>query len=127
MAARWKDWELDYLYNHAGDGAQSIAEKLGRTKAAVEVMASRERISLTRRWRCPRCGRTTYTPLVQWSGWCRRCTISETRDTAALVNRKARLELKREEEGIDELERERGALYVDTNKTRKKLRRFHES
>lgn len=127
MAARWKDWELDYLHDHAGDGADAIAQKLGRSKCAVKIMASRERISLTRRWLCPRCGRTTYAPLVQWSGWCRRCTISETRDTAALANRKARFELKKEEEGIDELERERSALYKDTSTTRKKLRRFHES
>lgn len=124
---RWQEWEFDYLRKHAGDGAEAIAEKLGRSKGAVKIMASRERISLSRHWTCPRCGRKTYQPLVAWSGWCRRCTISETRDTAALVNRKARLELKREEEGIDDLERERCALYVDTNKTRKKLRRFCES
>lgn len=122
MAARWKDWELDYLYNHAGDGAQSIAEKLGRTKGAVEVMASRERISLTRRWRCPRCGRTTYAPLVQWSGWCRRCTIAETTDTAALKNRQIRLAEKKEAESIKELEKERHALYSDTNKRKKRLK-----
>lgn len=127
MGRRWKPWELDYLKNHATDGAEAIAAKLGRTKRAVEVMASNERISLVKAWHCPRCGRMTYFPLTEWTGWCRRCSISESRDTAAIANRRISQELERERRGIKEAERERQALYSDTNKKKRELRRLRES
>lgn len=127
MGSRWKPWELEYLKNHATDGAEAIAAKLGRTKRAVEVMASKERISLFKAWHCPRCGRMTYYPLTEWTGWCRCCSIQESRDKAAISNRRVRFEIEQEKKSIKEAERERQALYSDTNKKKRKLRRLRES
>lgn len=127
MNWRWKDWELEYLNAHAGDGAQAIANRLGRTKRAVEVMASKERISLCKSWICPRCGRKVYTPLTNWSGWCRRCSIQETRDRAAEANRRVRAEIKEERRLEKIAAKERQAIYQDTSRKRLELRRLRES
>lgn len=127
MNRRWKDWELEYLEKHAGEGSQAIADRLGRSKRAVEVMASKERISLGRWWICPKCGRRVYTPLTEWSGWCRRCSIQETRDRAAETNRRVRAELKEERRREKIAAKERQAIYSDTSRKRLELRRFRES
>lgn len=124
---RWKQWETDYLTNHAGDGAEAIARKLGRTKRAVEVMASRTGVSLRRSWHCPRCGRDVYTPLSQWSGWCRRCSVNESKDGAAIKNREVRKQIAQERRSVQQAERERQAIYEDTRRKKNELRKLRES
>lgn len=121
------DWELDYLRVHAGDGAQAIADRLGRTRKAVEIMASKERVSLCKSWYCPNCGRTVYSPLSSWSGWCRRCSIEASKSKAIDKNKRAKAELAAERRLIKEAEKERQAIYTDTNRKLRELRRFRES
>ena len=123
---RWRPHEEDYLREHAGDGAQAIAESLGRTVNSVQVHASRMGISLYRRWHCPKCGHYTYTPLTKWSGWCRKCSIDESADKAAVKNKQIRLEVAEERRRIREAEQRRQAIYSDTDRKKKELRRLRE-
>ena len=60
---RWSAREVDYLIANANDGAQAVADALGRTVASVQMKAHRLGISLHPRWMCPRCARWTYRPL----------------------------------------------------------------
>ena len=124
---RWKDHEEDYLREHAGDGAQAIANALGRTVPSVKTHASRMGVSLYKRWHCPRCGRYTYKPLTKWSGWCRKCSIEESADTAALKNRQIRREVAEEKEAIRREEMRRQALYSDSDRQKRELRKLRES
>ena len=124
---RWKLDEEAYLQAHAGDGAQAIASALGRTVPSVITHASRLGVSLVRRWRCPRCGRDTFSPLVKWSGWCRKCSVDESADRAALKNRQLRKEIAEERRRIKESERRRNAIDVDNSRRRRELRRLRES
>lgn len=121
---RWKQHEEAYLQERAGDGAQAIAEALGRTVASVQTKASRMGVSLYRRYHCPRCGRYTYTPLTKWSGWCRKCSIDASADTAALKNRQIRREVAEERRRIRESEQRRQALYSDTDRQKRELRKM---
>ena len=123
---RWMDHEEAYLQNHAGDGAQAIADALGRTVPSVKTHASRMGISLYKRWHCPNCGHYTYTPLSKWSGWCRKCSIDESADTAALKNKQIRKEVAEERRRIREAEQRRQAIYSDTDRQKKELRRLRE-
>ena len=116
---RWSQREEDYLSNHAGDGAATIAEALGRTVWSVRCKASEMGVSLVVRYHCPRCGRYTYRPLTKWTGWCRSCS-------AAMKNREIRREIAEEEVRIREAERRRQAIYSDTEREKKKLRKFRE-
>lgn len=75
--AVWSTSEVEYLASHAGDGAASVASALNRSVQAVKVQASRYGISLRRRWHCPRCGNTTFTPLSPKTGWCSACAKEE--------------------------------------------------
>lgn len=127
MSRKWKRWELEYLKEHAGDGAKAIAERIGRSQRAVEVMASRERISLCRSWYCPKCGKTVYEPLTSWSGWCRRCSIEASKIRAADKCRRVKAELAAERRLIEKAEKERQAIYSETNRKLKELRRLRES
>ena len=104
------------MHEHAGDGAVAIALKLGRSKQAVEVQASRYGVTLRKSWHCPRCSRRVYKPLSTRTGWCTRCTLNESRDSAAIRNREMRKEVERQENEIKRVERERQALYSDTNR-----------
>ena len=59
--SRWKQSDKAYLRSHCRDGAEAIATALGKSRSAVESMASRMGLSLSRQpWRpgslCPRCG-----------------------------------------------------------------------
>lgn len=121
---RWKRHEEDYLREHAGDGAQAIAEALGRTIPSVKTHASRMGVSLYRRWHCPNCGHYTYRPLSKWSGWCRKCSIEASADTAAEKNRRIRREVAEEKEAIRREERRRQMLYSDTDRQKRKLRKL---
>ncbi|MBR0403795.1 MAG: hypothetical protein IJI68_01025 [Eggerthellaceae bacterium] len=123
---RWTQAEEDYLRSHAGSGAAAIAEALGRTVASVKVHASRMGVSLVVRYHCPRCGRNTYRPLTKWTGWCRSCSIEESAGKAALKNRQIRREIAEEEVRIREAERRRQAIYSDTDREKKKLRKIRE-
>lgn len=122
--ARWRRYEDEYLEKHAGDGAKAIADSLGRTVPSVKSHASRMGISLYRRWHCPKCGRFTYRPLTEWSGWCRRCSIEASADTAAVKNREIRKEVQLEKEAIRKEERRRQMIYSDTNRQKNELRRL---
>lgn len=123
---RWTRYEDAYLENHAGDGAKAIAEHLGRTESSVKTHASRLGISLYRRWHCPNCGKWTYRPLTEWSGWCRRCSIEASADTAAMKNREIRKEVQEEKEAIRKEERRRQMIYSDTNRQKELLRKLRE-
>lgn len=124
---RWRPHEEAYLQEHAGDGAQAIAESLGRTVKSVQVHASRMGVSLYRRWHCPNCGRYTYKPLSRWSGWCRRCSIEASADTAAMKNKRIRQEVAEEKEAIRKEERRRQMIYSDTDRQKRELRRLRET
>ena len=124
--ARWKDEEEAYLQAHAGDGAEALAEALGRSVWSVRCKASELGVSLVTRYHCPRCGKYTYKPLTKWSGWCRACSIQESGDTAAIKNKKIREEIAEEECRIREAERRRQMIYSDTDRGKKKLRRLRE-
>lgn len=123
---RWKPDEERYLSEHASDGAAAIAENLGRTVISVQVKASRMGLTLCKRWLCPRCGHYTYSELVKWSGWCRKCSIDESADTAAMKNRQIRIEIAEERRRIEESRKRRQAIYTDSNKREKELRRLRE-
>lgn len=123
---RWKAHEETYLQEHAGDGAQAIAEALGRSVGSVQVHASRMGVSLFKRWHCPNCGKYTYKPLTKWSGWCRKCSIEASADTAAMKNRRIRQEIDEEMAAIRKEERRRQMLYSDTDRQKKELRKLHE-
>lgn len=119
---RWKAAEEAYLVEHAGDGAQAIADALGRSVSSVQTHASRLGVSLVVRYHCPRCGRYTYKPLSKRSGWCRRCSIEESADKAALKNRQIRKEIAEEKAKIRKSERRRQAIYSDTDREKRILR-----
>lgn len=70
----WTSSEVRYLEEHAGDGAAAIAEALGKSVTAIEVQAHRYGLSLRKRWLCPKCGRETFKPLSNRTGWCVSCT-----------------------------------------------------
>lgn len=64
IKTRWKAADKTYLRKHCREGSEAVALALGKSKAAVEVMASRMGLSLARSpWRpgdpCPRCASGT--------------------------------------------------------------------
>lgn len=124
---RWTPKEEAYLEDHAGDGAEAIADALGRTIPSVKTHASRLGVSLVIRYHCPRCGKYSYRPLGKKSGWCRRCTIEESADTAAIKNRRIRQERAEEEAKIRESERRRQAIYSDSEREKRRLRELRNS
>lgn len=124
---RWSRAEEDYLAEHAGDGAQKVADALGRSVWSVRCKANEMGVSLVVRYHCPRCGRYTYRPLTKWTGWCRSCSVEESADSASMKNRQIRKEIAEEEMRIREAERRRQAIYSDTERKKKKLRKLRES
>lgn len=126
-ALRWSKEEIAYLERHASDGAEAVASRLGRSVHAVEVMASRMGVSLRPSWQCPNCGRTTYRPLDQRTGWCKACTIEASHDVAAAKNREIRAMIREEEQRIQAAKRRRQAVYSENTRAKKKLRRLRES
>lgn len=123
---RWTKWEIEYLEKHSTDGAEKIARKLGRSVRSVQVQACRYGISLQKRYFCPNCGSYSFTPLLAKTGWCRCCSLRNSRDSAAIINRKVHKDLEEERRREQEAERQRQSIYSDTEKTRRKLRRFRE-
>lgn len=103
----WTSKEIAYLEEHACDGAEAIAEELGRSVSSVEVQASRYGLSLRRRWMCPKCGAQTFSPLSKRTGWCRNCTKEKRAEELAEQVRDMEEEVRRE----DKANRERQRLY----------------
>lgn len=125
--SRWRTWEITYLHDHCNDGAEAIAEHLGRTISSVQVMASRLCVSLRPSWYCPRCGHVTYMPLSTRTGWCRGCTVDEQRRHAQDENVRIRALVAAEEARVDKALKARQAVYSDTTRQRAKLCRLRES
>ena len=115
----WTTYRLRYLEEHAGDGAEAIAEALGCSRRAVEVQASRCGISLRKRWRCPKCGMVTFRPLSTVTGWCLNCTKEYRRERIAEEVRELEEEVRRQERE----ERERQRLYSRKHRAKKKLKK----
>lgn len=124
---RWTDREEEYLAKHAADGADSIAEALGRSATSVQSHASRMGVSLCRRYHCPKCGRWSYRPLTKWSGWCRKCSIEHSADTAALKNRQIRKEIAEEKAAIRKEEQRRQMIYSDTDRRKRELKKLRRN
>lgn len=123
----WTSREIAYLEAHAHEGAQAIAEALGKTVSSVQLQAHRYGISLRKRWICPKCGEEVYTPLAKWTGWCRQCTTEESRDKALRKNEEVRRELKWQEARYETAKRDRQRLYEDTRRTREELKKLQKT
>lgn len=126
MAYRWKQWEIDYLYRHAGEGVDAVAKSLGRTPASVRNQASSYGISLRHSHICERCGHVTHSPLNPVNGWCRACSLEASRDKAAKANAQIRAEVEAEEKRLQTITRERQAYYASTHRYKKRLRKLNE-
>jgi len=124
MSRRWTTREVSYLAAHATEGAEAIAAHLGRSVKSVKCCAARYGISLQVRYFCPRCSRYVLAPLSPKSGWCRTCSIRESHDNAAQKNNEVRKELEAEQRRIADAERERQAIYSDTDRVKGKLKRL---
>lgn len=70
----WTAKEVQYMEEHASEGAAAIAQHLHRSVRSVESQARRYGISLRKSWRCPKCGRKVFSPLSAKTGWCSVCT-----------------------------------------------------
>ena len=124
MTRHWTTKEIEYVCAHATDGAQAIAQVLGRSEKAVVNIASKYGVSLRRRYFCPSCSRYVLTPLSPKTGWCRVCSIRESRDNAARKNCEIRRELKREQLRVIEAKRARQLIYSDTDRMKGKIKRL---
>lgn len=113
---RWTTRELQYLEDHAQDGAEAIAQALGCSTKAVQWQAHTYGISLRRKWQCPRCGHWSYKPLNPKTGWCATCTKAERRTAIEDEVRQMREEEMREQEE----NRRRQALYAKKHRMKKK-------
>lgn len=120
MPSRWSKDEVEYLHNHASDGADEIAKALGRSKSSVKHQAHHYGISLRRLYVCPNCQQVTTKWLSPVTGWCPACSIDVSRAKAEAKNRKLEAEIKAEEERIKRARRKRQMVYSDN--TRKKWR-----
>lgn len=119
--AFWNSSEIGYLEQHAGEGAQAVADALGRSVSSVTHQAHRWGISLRIRQVCPRCGHVTYSPLSPKTGWCAACNLEMHRDRAQERNAAIRREVEEEQRRIQRLKRDRQRLYADTCRQKKKL------
>lgn len=113
----WTVGEIGYLEDHAGDGAEAIAEALGRSVASVQHQASRYGLSLRLHAMCPRCGRPTYRPLSKRTGWCVCCTKEQQAARRAEQVRELEEEARREIRA----NRERQRLYSRKYRAKKQI------
>lgn len=113
----WTSSEVRYLEEHAGDGAAAIAEALGKSVTAIEVQAHRYGLSLRKRWLCPKCGRETFKPLSNRTGWCVSCTREQRASEIAEQVRAMEEEVRRE----DKANKERQRLYSRKYRAKKQI------
>lgn len=113
----WTSSEVRYLEEHAGDGAVAIAEVLGKSVTAIEVQAHRYGLSLRKRWLCPKCGRETFKPLSNRTGWCVSCTREQRASEIAEQVRAMEEEVRRE----DKANKERQRLYSRKYRAKKQI------
>ena len=113
----WTSSEVRYLEEHAGDGAAAIAEALGKSVTAIEVQAHRYGLSLRKRWLCPKCGRETFKPLSNRTGWCVACTREQRASEIAEQVRAMEEEVRRE----DKANKERQRLYSRKYRAKKQI------
>lgn len=123
---RWSQWEVTYLFDHAGDGLEAVAAALGRTEASVRNTASRYGVSLMQSHVCPKCGCVTHSPLNPRRGWCRVCSLELNRDRAKRRDERVRAELADEERRYADVWRERQGYYSSTHRVNKKIRALRE-
>lgn len=113
----WTSSEVRYLEEHAGDGAVAIAETLGKSVTAIEVQAHRYGLSLRKRWLCPKCGRETFKPLSNRTGWFVSCTREQRAAEIAEQVRAMEEEVRRE----DKANKERQRLYSRKYRAKKQI------
>lgn len=113
----WTSSEVRYLEEHAGDGAVAIAEALGKSVKAVKNQAMRYGLSLRKRWLCPKCGRETFKPLSNRTGWCVSCTREQRAAEIAEQVRAMEEEVRRE----DKANKERQRLYSRKYRAKKQI------
>lgn len=113
----WTSSEVRYLEEHAGDGAVAIAEALGKSVTAIEMQAHRYGLSLRKRWLCPKCGRETFKPLSNRTGWCVSCTREQRAAEIAEQVRAMEEEVRRE----DKANKERQRLYSRKYRAKKQI------
>ncbi len=111
----WTTGEIRYLEEHAGDGAEAVAEALGRTVKSVQVQAQRYGLSLRKAWLCPKCGSKTHKPLSAKTGWCVSCTREARNESLAREVDELRKEAMREKK----VNRERQRLYSAKSRAKK--------
>lgn len=116
---KWTSREIKYLEEHAGDGAEAIAEALNRTKRSVEIQASKYGVSLRKTWVCPKCGMLVSKPLSRRTGWCAACTKERRRE---FLEKQVR-ELEEEARRNEREDRERQRLYSRKSRARKNLKK----
>ncbi len=119
---RWTTGDIGYLERHAREGAAAVAHALGRSRASVVCQAHRYGISLRRSWQCPRCGRVTYRPLSQDTGWCSCCTKEKRVGEIAEQVREMEREVMRERD----MNRERQRLYSRKSRAKSSLKSMKE-
>ncbi len=125
--AFWSSSEIGYLERHAGEGAQAVADALGRSVSSVTHQAHKRGVSLRVRQICTRCGHASYSPLSPKTGWCAACSLEMSRDKALEHNAAIRREAEAEELRIKSLKRDRQRLYSDTCRQKKKLQKLRYS
>lgn len=124
--AFWSSSEIGYLEQHAGEGAQAVADALGRSISSVTHQAHKWGISLRVRHVCPKCGHATRSPLSPKTGWCVACNLEMHRDRAIEHDAAIRREVEAEERRIRSLERDRQRLYSSTCRQKKKLQNLRD-
>lgn len=113
----WTSKEIGYLESHAGEGAAKIAAALGRSQRSVQMQAHRLGISLRRRWRCPHCGKTAYSPPNRRTGWCAACT--KEAHMGDLIEQAA--EMREEAMRNTKADKERQRLYSSKSREKRKI------
>lgn len=113
----WTSSEVRYLEEHAGDGAEAIAKALGKSVKAVKNQAMRYGLSLRKRCLCPKCGRETFKPLSNRTGWCVSCTREQRAAEIAEQVRAMEEEVRRE----DKANKERQRIYSRKYRAKKQI------
>lgn len=115
---KWTTREIEYLEDHANDGAEAVAANLGRSVESVKAQARRYGVSLRKSWDCPKCGMRVGKPLSSRTGWCAACTKEQSVERIADEVRNLEEEVRRNER----IDRERQRLYSRKSRARKKLK-----